>query len=214
MHMMSDQINELATALVPAHTELENPHKGKDGYGYKYASLPQIIDITRPILARHGLCVLQSVTDDEGGYTCVSTMLLHVSGQYIQSTYRCPPAKLSGGAGDNPVQCLGSSISYCRRYAVLAILFLAGEEDNDAAGLTRPQQQPQQQQQLAPISPAALAKEFHRMGEELHGEYWASIGPALIIAAAGGNPDARSTDLTAEQLSQLCQDLHDELATK
>jgi hypothetical protein len=64
-------------------------------------------------------------------------MLTHSSGQYISDCCVLPTAVLSGGGGKNPVQCLGSSITYMRRYAYCSITGLT-QEDEDAAGYEKP----------------------------------------------------------------------------
>lgn len=127
----SEQINELAAALAKFHTTA--PHIDLDGkanvgsYGYKYATLPQILSKVRPILSECGLSVLQLV--GEGG--SVETMLTHTSGQWIVSEPVRLPSK------DNSPQGYGSAISYAKRYSLSAILALAAEEDDDGATAQR-----------------------------------------------------------------------------
>lgn len=127
----SEQINELATALAKFHTTA--PHIDLDGkanvgsYGYKYATLPQILSKVRPILSECGLSVLQLV--GEGG--SVETILTHTSGQWIASDPVRLPSK------DNSPQGYGSAISYAKRYSLSAILALAAEEDDDGATAQR-----------------------------------------------------------------------------
>ena len=70
------------------------------------------------------------------------TMLTHSSGQYMSSEFEMVEAVLQGGGGKNPAQTLGSAITYQRRYAYAAIIGLA-QEDDDAAGLTRKQENKQ-----------------------------------------------------------------------
>ena len=54
---------------------------------------------------------------------------------------------LSGGGGKNPVQCLGSSITYMRRYAYASILGLT-QEDDDGKGHVAPPSKPSANMQL------------------------------------------------------------------
>ena len=90
-------------------------------YSFSYASLPNIVETTRPLLAKHGLSVTQLTEEDNA----VTTLLMHNSGQYIGSTI-----KLKGGANMS-AQETGSLITYARRYAYSAILGIVTDEDED-----------------------------------------------------------------------------------
>lgn len=127
----SEQINEIASALAAFHAEA--PTITFDGaanagsYKYKYATLPQILDKVRPILAKHGLAVLQPV----GESGSVETIIVHTSGQWIASDPVRLPSK------DNSPQGVGSAISYAKRYSLSAMLALAAEEDDDGQAAQR-----------------------------------------------------------------------------
>ena len=117
-------------ALVAAHGELTNPTKSKAadfGYGkpYKYADLASVLALVRPILAKHGLAVSQSLSHNEGRM-CVTTTLHHISGETL--TFGTIE-----GPGVGKWQDLGSAITYARRYALTAALGIAGDEDDDGA---------------------------------------------------------------------------------
>jgi hypothetical protein len=129
----SENLNELFTALSKAQGEMDNIGKSKEGYGYKYAELGACIEAVKPILAANGLSVMQMLGKDEQGNN-LTTMLCHSSGQYMGETCHLPSAVLSGNAGKNPVQCMGASITYVRRYAYASILGLA-QVDEDAANM-------------------------------------------------------------------------------
>jgi len=131
----SEQLNELFTALSKFQGELGNASKSKQGHGYKYADLAECINMAKEPLANNGLAVTQLLTQLNGNRALL-TMLTHSSGQYISSAVELEAASLQGGAGKNPVQVLGSAITYHRRYAYAAIIGLAQEDDN-AEGITR-----------------------------------------------------------------------------
>ena len=76
------------------------------------------------------------------GKQTMITMMTHSSGQYMSSEFEMVDAVLAGGSGKNPAQVLGSAITYQRRYAYAAIIGLA-QEDDDAASLTRKQENKQ-----------------------------------------------------------------------
>lgn len=128
----SEQINELAKALVEAQKELKHAPKDSQNPFFKsgYASLASVLDSCRGVLNQHGISVLQ-LTQIVGDRTCVVTTLLHASGQWISGELPLNPVK-------NDPQSVGSAISYARRYALQAIVGMATEDD-DGDHATKPQ---------------------------------------------------------------------------
>lgn len=122
----SEQVNELAAALAKAQAELRNPafDSTNPHFRSKFASLACVRDTITPILAKHGLSVSQLPTNDHEGRPCVETMLLHSSGQWISSTLAVPVAKSDAHGA-------GSAITYARRYSLMAIVNVVGDEDDD-----------------------------------------------------------------------------------
>ncbi len=135
---MSQELNELFSALAKFQGELDNAKKGKSGHGYKYADLAECINTAKPFLTKHGLAVTQMLGNFDGKQTLI-TMMTHSSGQWMRSEFPMVEAVLQGGGGKNPAQQLGSAITYQRRYAYAAIIGLA-QEDDDAAMLSRKQE--------------------------------------------------------------------------
>lgn len=103
----------------------------KDGnnpyFKSKYATLENIIDTIRLPLQKNGLSFSQFPT----GENELVTILMHSSGEYLQSTVKMAPK-------DNTPQGQGSAITYMRRYALSAILGIATEEDDDGNGASKP----------------------------------------------------------------------------
>ena len=120
-------MQELAKALPALMAEMENAKNTKSGYGYTYAPLNEILETVRPILAKHRFSVVQMVGHEEGLVT-VRTMLIHESGESLESIMALPPAEVKG---TNEVQQMGASITYARRYMLTSLLGIAGEEDTD-----------------------------------------------------------------------------------
>jgi len=127
----SETIGNLVSAFLKARAEIENPHKEKSGYGYKYASLDAIITQTIPILLANDLVVMQTLAASESGALALTTRLCHSSGEFMEDTFQPADSTLTGQAGKNPVQLMGASITYARRYAYCAMLCIAAEEDSD-----------------------------------------------------------------------------------
>jgi hypothetical protein len=118
----SQSIKELASALAKAQGEFTNPNKNAQNPHFKnwYADLAEVLNTIRPVLAKHGLSVLQCPSI-EGDRTEVETILMHESGEYISSKISCRTSK------DGQAQGLGSDITYLRRYS-LAGLGVAQED--------------------------------------------------------------------------------------
>jgi len=124
----SETITKLAIALSKFQAEVPVIPKDGQAYGYKYAPLDTVIEHIRKPLAKHGLSFMHLV----GNNGSVSCLLLHESGEYIQSDYIALPSDNSNNR-TTPVQQMGSSITYAKRYTLSAMLGLATDEDNDAA---------------------------------------------------------------------------------
>ena len=105
--------------------------KTTSGYGYKYADLPSIFDVIKPLMQKHGLAFFQHLGTIDGA-TFLQTTIYHVeSGEKIESQVEIPQVKLKGM---NDFQCFGSGVTYYRRYALSCALCLITDVDNEAAG--------------------------------------------------------------------------------
>jgi hypothetical protein len=134
---------QLIAALVAACAELGDvpkkhkasvPTKSGGSYSYDYADLADTLQCVRPVLAKHGLAVLQPVTTDpEHELVVVTTVIIHTSGERLDLGALGLP--LGQGA-----QATGSAVTYARRYALTAALGLAAEDDDGAAATARPAQ--------------------------------------------------------------------------
>lgn len=126
----SEEINELAAALVAAQSEFTAIPKSSENpfFKSKYAALPDVVQTASPVLAKHGLAVSQFPGFDEHGDT-LTTWLLHTSGQFICESMRLHLTK-------QDAQGQGSATTYARRYAYMGALGLVADEDDDgnAAG--------------------------------------------------------------------------------
>lgn len=123
----SESITELLTALVAARKRFrpvvkESSAQIRAGQPYHYADLQTVIDSTMPALLENSLVVLQ-VVDAET--SLLVTRLSHVSGQWVESRF---PLNF-----DQSPQGVGSSLTYFRRYSLLALLCVAAEDDDGAS---------------------------------------------------------------------------------
>lgn len=130
----SEKIDLLSAAWVKAYGQMSDIQKKRTAnagqYSYSYADLSDTLEMARPVLSSNGLAVTQSAesTDLE---VLVWTTILHESGQYVTTV----PLRLPAG---KTAQNTGSSISYARRYALMAVLGLATEDDDGASADPRP----------------------------------------------------------------------------
>jgi hypothetical protein len=135
-HDTSDSLDKICPALVAALGKLTDIPKGRIAdtgkYRYSFADLSDLLGMARPILTAHGLAVLQPVTGEPGSTdVLIFTTILHESGQFITL------APLRMAAGTTP-QATGSAITYGRRYALLAALGLAAEDDDGQSAASTP----------------------------------------------------------------------------
>ena len=125
---MSDinAINEIAAALAAAQAEMSNPmfDSSNPHFRSRFASLAAVRNSVVPVLARHGIAVVQDLIVVAEGIAC-TTKLLHASGQ----TLSCGPLVIPASKPD--AQGLGSSATYARRYALMAIAGVVGDDDED-----------------------------------------------------------------------------------
>jgi hypothetical protein len=122
----SDSIKSLAKALAAFQAEVKNPANTADNpfFKSKYAPLQDILNLVRPLLSKHGLSILQ-IPSGDGEKIVITTMLMHESGEWIES---CP---LVLKADKPTAQGAGSAITYGRRYALSAVLGISSEDDDD-----------------------------------------------------------------------------------
>lgn len=135
---MSEQLTNLGKALAGFNAEVQKVAQDARNpqFRSKYVTLDALIDATKPILQKHGLSVLQFPLTSDDGKTGVKSMLLHESGEFIESDalFMQPVRMVKGGSYEiapDP-QAAGSTISYLRRYSYQAILNLSTGEDDDA----------------------------------------------------------------------------------
>lgn len=134
----SVELDKLAPALVAAQAELVGIKKSKRNphLGNKYADLESILDVVRPVFARHGLALVQGAEWAHGKpeVLLVSSTLLHVSGQWKTDYLPIPvlPTVKKGGevvpAGPQQVV---AALTYGRRALVSAQGNIAAEDDDD-----------------------------------------------------------------------------------
>jgi hypothetical protein len=145
----SESIANLAAALCKFQANIGKVKKEATNpfFKSKYASLANILDVIQKPLADAGLSVCQLPDAD-----CLTTILMHNSGEWIEATYCMPVVKT------NDPQAMGSAITYAKRQCLGAVLLLNIDEDDDGEkAMQRTQPKKQEVPQEKPfINPAMV----------------------------------------------------------
>ena len=120
---MSEKIDAIATALAKAQGEITNPSKDSENphFRSKYADLASGLNAVKSALSANGIAVLQQTYMD-GEILMLKTMLVH-AGQWFASDY--PVLKFPAKHQE-----AGSALTYARRYALFALVGIAGDDDD------------------------------------------------------------------------------------
>ena len=138
--LQSETIKTLLENLEKAQSEFPTLPKDTEGYNYKYTNLDTIISTLRPILSKHNIGFMQSMTAIDGK-PAITTRLFNDQGEWIEDTPPIPAVVLSKG---NAAQCLGAAITYMKRYTLCAFLGVSCDEDVDGNVDRIPEQRKQQ----------------------------------------------------------------------
>jgi hypothetical protein len=124
---------DLVGALAKAQGQFQPILRAREGQArggrYKYAELADVLASVLPALSSNGLAVTQTLRPVDDWMALVTT-LMHTGGGSIESVV---PIVVDG----NP-QVFGSSMTYLRRYSLLALLGVAAEDDDGQAAADQP----------------------------------------------------------------------------
>jgi hypothetical protein len=138
MHRSSETIGAIASALAKAQGELTNPEKSlvatirspfpREGdRTFRYASLASGLDVVRRSLGQHEIAMVQTTAIEQAsGQIQLTTLLAHASGEWISSDW--PVCAISETATPHRME---AALTYARRYALFALVGIAGEDDLD-----------------------------------------------------------------------------------
>ena len=114
--------------------------KTEKAYNSKYAPLSKIQQAIDPVLSKHGLSYNWKQEQLDDGSIKITCILSHVSG-HEESMYLIAAPDKSGSK--NPIQQLGSTVSYLKRYTLEGIVGLSSDKDDDGG-------KPKQKEELHP----------------------------------------------------------------
>lgn len=151
-------MQNLASALAEFHKAVGPILKKSTAQYGQYADLATVLSVVTPELSNKGLVLTQTFMPYETG-TILRTTLLHSSGESVTSDL---PMLSVEGRG-NPLHAFGGAVTYLRRYALLAMLNLAAEDDDGdswseqskAVPKSGTGTQPYKRTTAAPAAPAA-----------------------------------------------------------
>lgn len=139
MHRSSEHIGAIAAALARAQADLTNPEKTltavirspfprEDDRTFRYASLASGLDLVRKSLSQQEIATIQTTRiEPSTSQIHLTTLLAHASGEWISSDLPVCAAKDT----EAPHR-MGTALTYARRYALFALVGIAGEDDLDA----------------------------------------------------------------------------------
>jgi len=171
----SETIDKIGAALAKAQAgmtvadkDAKNPHFRSD-----YATLASVMEAVRPALSENGIAIFQDVGTGDGN-VLVTTHLIHSSGQWLASTISAKPQKPDA-------QGIGSTVTYLRRYGLMAAAGIAPGDDDDgnaasgvgtAKGSAKPR--PQQQKKVE-SKPEPTPTDANTSAEDKVHAYWRKI---------------------------------------
>jgi len=134
--MQSEQINELAEALSKAQGLIDGASNNATNPFHKsrYADLYSVISCAKEPLSSNNLSVVQQCQVMDG-QTCLVTILMHKSGQWIKSVMPLITTKTDA-------QSMGALLTYYRRYAYSALIGISAVDDDAESVMERKKPEP------------------------------------------------------------------------
>jgi hypothetical protein len=214
----SATIGKLAEALCKAQAGIVGAKKDAENpfFHSSYADLSSVWDACRPQLTAHGLSVVQTLEPSETK-VCVTTMLLHSSGEWIRGSVLLNPVKTDP-------QAMGSAITYARRYSLAAIVGVCPSDDDDGNGASGKTDPNAQKPPAKPQTPKAPARDTNQTtGEPVKAagalitdpqrkRMFALAGKAGLSKEASKTLISRygfesSNDVTKDKYEEICKEI-------
>lgn len=117
MNKVLTKIALIQAELKPIIKDDNNPH-----FKSKYFDINTVISVLKPILSKHGVTVMQPLTMVDGRMAIKT--VIYADGEIFAETVALPEC--------SDAQKYGSAITYFRRYSLVSLFLIEGEEDDDA----------------------------------------------------------------------------------
>jgi len=153
----SELITTLLPALVSAKQKFGIINKNKQGYGYKYATIDEILDKIEKPLLEAGLFIAHDRDIEKMELT---SYVYHTSGEYIGTKIKLD-VEISNKM--NFMQNLGSASTYAIRYNLIALFNLCAEEDDDGVSSNKPKQPQEVKKPKEAPTPSNLELEIQQI---------------------------------------------------
>jgi hypothetical protein len=178
----------LAAALLAVQRDMPAIERdGRANYG-TYTTLGHLLAKAKPVLTQHGVTVCQFPSKDAEGRPTLRTLLIHESGDNLESEALLSPVK-------NDPQSHGAALTYMRRYALAAALGISDQEDRDGETPGRVQ---------GPKLEKAKVDHLFALIEKHRSEGMTFDDLALLMGSAGVDaPEKRSVKSVKERLRSL-----------
>jgi len=124
--------SELPILIKSKRVGFESKRAGGASTNYAYADLAEVTRTVNPILTKYGLSIRYETGVDSGMVT-VTCIITHVEGYSVRNSL---PAPVDNSGNKNPIQAVGSTVTYLQRYTLLAALGLASDVDDDGRRAT------------------------------------------------------------------------------
>jgi hypothetical protein len=187
----SETITKIAPALVKAIGSIQGAAKdGKNPhFRSSYATLSSVVDAARLPLLENGIAVVQC----QGGITesntvVMSTRLLHTSGEWLETVCEAKPKSFTP-------QDIGSSITYLRRYGLMAAVNMPAEDDDGNGSSLGKQQDDVKSVDLEPM--------LIKISESMDNDSLATVAKEIKSAKLPANAKAKLRQAWAEQKATL-----------
>lgn len=176
---MSAEINEISEALSNFQGALKQPKLNSDNpfFRSKYVDLSGCFKAAQSTLKEFNLAVSQLIVGKD-----LITLLMHSSGQWIQSTTPIPEPKAevdpkTGRPKQNVLQVYGSELTYLKRYTYCAILGIASDVDDDGNNTdVKFQQKTPLEEALEELNRCTTAEHITALWQK-----WNKKAPALCV---------------------------------
>ena len=192
----SESIKQIAAALAAFQSEVKDPTRNGENphFKSKYVQLDGLLAAVRPILANHGLSLMQS-TGGDGVNISVSTLIMHTSGEWIETEPLVLKAQQATPQG------AGSACTYGRRFSLSAALGVAWDDDDDGNAASAPKPAPKAKAKAKDNRAEYMAKIKAAMQSQ---HISADDGKAICRIKFGANSTA---DLNDSELKDLAENI-------
>lgn len=135
----------IAKAIIAIQSKLEPLVKSaaNEAFNSSYVPLEDVTKKAHELLSEHKIGIIQAPVTDSAGFAALETILFTGSGQSFSRV-----SKLSMNASKVDPQSHGSAITYMRRYALMAILGLTGQGEDDDGNRAANVQTPPTEEQI------------------------------------------------------------------